>query len=64
MAHNQDRRLTWNGLKLMEGGQDENRCLTQTGFGLAENVDTEKGLWDTLLLDCSEARMLDLFFQK
>lgn len=48
----------------MEGGQDENRCLAQTGFGLAENVDTKKGLWNTLLLDCSEARMLDLFSQK
>lgn len=63
MAHNQNRGLTRDGFKLMKGGQDEDRRLTKTGLGLTENVDTEKGLWDTFLLDCSEVRMLDLFSQ-
>lgn len=43
----------------MQGRQDKDRRLTKTGLGLAENVDTEKRLWNTLLLDCRRSMMLD-----
>jgi hypothetical protein len=37
---------------LLEGCEDEDGSFTKTGFGLAENIDTEDALRDANLLDC------------
>ena len=42
------------GFELVKGGEDEDRSLSQTRLGLAEDVDTEEGLRNAGLLDCSE----------
>lgn len=61
VAHNQDRTLARDGLQLVEGGQDEDRSLTETGLGLAKNIDIQDSSRDANLLDCVEAeRWLDL----
>lgn len=52
VAHDEDLALAGNGLELVKGGQDEDRGLTKTRLGLAENVDIEDGSRDTHLLDC------------
>jgi hypothetical protein len=52
VAHNQDGALAVNGLDLLEGGQDEDGSFTKTRLGLAENVGSEDGLRDAVLLDC------------
>jgi hypothetical protein len=45
----------------VEGGQDEDRSLSETRLGLAENIDVEDCSRDADLLDCGEAgRWLDL----
>lgn len=45
----------------MEGGQDEDRGLSETGLGLAENIDVEDCGGNAVLLDCGEAEWwLDL----
>ena len=56
MTHDDDSCLAWNGFKLMEGSEDEDCSLSETGFGLAEDVDTEESLRNTCLLDCDERR--------
>lgn len=52
VAHNQDRCLASHRLNLLESSKDEDSGLTQTGFGLAEDVGTQDGLRDAHLLDC------------
>lgn len=52
MAHNQDRGLASDWLDLLEGGENEDCGLTETRFGLAEDVGTQDGLRDAYLLDC------------
>jgi hypothetical protein len=52
VAHHEDLALAGNGLQLVKSGQDEDRSLTKTRLGLAENVDVENGSRDTHLLDC------------
>ena len=52
VAHDKDRALSGNWLDLLKGGEDEDGSLTKTGLGLAEDIGTKDGLWDTHLLDC------------
>lgn len=51
VAHDQDRGLTLDGLHLLEGCEDEDGSLSQTGLGLADDIVTENGLRNALLLD-------------
>lgn len=61
VAHHEDGALAGNGLQLVEGGQDEDRGLTETRLGLAENVDVQNRSRNADLLDCEDAeRWLDL----
>jgi hypothetical protein len=60
VTHHQHRAFARNGLQLMKSSQDEDSSLTETRFGLAENVDAEEGLRNTFLLDCRRPVMLDL----
>lgn len=41
----------WVLVEALEDGQDKDSGLTHTRHGLAEDVDSEDGLWDALLLD-------------
>jgi hypothetical protein len=52
VAHDQDLALALNGLQLVKGGQNEDSGLTETGFGLAKNLDVQNGSWNADLLDC------------
>jgi len=52
VAHNQDLALAGNGLQLVKGGQNEDSGLTETGLGLAKNIDVQNGSWNANLLDC------------
>jgi hypothetical protein len=58
VAHNQNRGDTSLGLlvHLLQGSEDEDGCLSETGLGLAENVVTEDGLRNSNLLDCRARR--------
>ena len=38
----------------MESGQNEDSSLSETGLGLAEDVDIEECLRDADLLDCND----------
>lgn len=61
VAHHKDRALASNGLQLVKSGENEDCGLTETGLGLAENIDVQDGSRDTDLLHCREAeRWLDL----
>jgi hypothetical protein len=61
VAHHKDGALARDRLQLVEGGQNEDCGLSETGLGLAENIDVENCGWDAVLLDCGEAeRWLDL----
>jgi hypothetical protein len=61
VAHHKDGALARDRLQLVEGGQDEDRGLSETGLGLAKNIDVEDCSRDAVLLDCGEAeRWLDL----
>lgn len=51
VAHNEDRGLTLDGLHLLQSCEDEDGSLSQTGLGLADDIVTENGLGNTLLLD-------------
>ncbi len=52
VAHDHNRDLAIDGLNLLEGGEDEDCSLTETGLGLADDITTEESLGDTSLLDC------------
>lgn len=61
VAHDEDGALARNWLQLMKGGQNEDRGLSETRLGLAENIDIENGGRNAMLLDCRKAkRWLDL----
>lgn len=61
VAHDENRGLSSDGLQLVEGGQDKDGGLTQTGLGLAKNIDIQDGSRDADLLDCGEVESwLDL----
>lgn len=51
VAHDEDRGLTLDGLHLLESCEDEDGGLSQTGLGLADDIVTENGLRNALLLD-------------
>ena len=51
VAHDEDRGLTLDGLLLLESSEDEDGCLSKTGLGLADDIVTENGLGNALLLD-------------
>lgn len=55
VAHNKDRTLSRNGLELMEGSQNEDRRLTETRLGLAQDVNVQNGGRNADLLDCNKA---------
>jgi hypothetical protein len=55
VAHDEDGALARDWLQLVESGQDEDRGLSKTGLGLAENIDVEDCGRDAVLLDCGEA---------
>lgn len=59
VAHDQNGALAGDGLDLLEGGEDEDRGLSETRLGLADDVTTEKGLGDTCLLNCKVESMLE-----
>ena len=40
VAHDQDRRLTLDGLDLLKAGKNEHGRLTETGLGLADDIGT------------------------
>lgn len=52
VANNHDRALAVHRLNLLKGGQDENGSFTKTRLGLTENVGSENGLRNAVLLDC------------
>lgn len=51
VAHDQDRGLTLDGLHLLKSCENEDGSLSQTGLGLADDIVTENGLGNALLLD-------------
>ena len=54
VTHDEDGGFPRDGVNLLEGRQDENRSLAETGFSLAEDIRTEDCLRDADLLDCSK----------
>lgn len=52
VTHDQDLALASNGLQLVEGGENEDSSLTETGLGLAKNIDVQDGSWNASLLNC------------
>lgn len=52
VTHDEDGRFAIDRLDLLETGKDEDGGLTETGFGLAENIGSENCLRDTNLLNC------------
>lgn len=52
VAHDQNLALASDGLQLVKGGQNEDSGFTETGLGLAQNVDVQNGGWNADLLDC------------
>lgn len=58
MTHDDDTDFAVDGLDLLQSGQDEDGCLSETGFSLAENIGSENGLWNADLLDWR--KMLEL----
>lgn len=59
MAHDQHRALAGDGLDLLESGQDEDSGLSETRLGLADDVTSEKGLRNAILLNCRIDPMLE-----
>lgn len=55
VAHNKDCALARHRLDLLECGENEDGCLSETGLGLTKNIGSENGLRNAHLLDCSEA---------
>lgn len=54
VAHDEDRGFARDDLDLLKGGEDEDGSLTETGFGLTENIGSEDSLGNANLLDCRE----------
>jgi len=55
VAHNQNLAFSLHWLQLVQRRQDKDGRLTQTGLGLAEDIDIEDSRRDTDLLHCSKA---------
>ena len=55
MTHDQHSALSRDGLDLLKRCEDEDGRLSETGFGLAEDVGSKDGLRNAHLLDCSKA---------
>lgn len=53
VAHDHDRALAGDRLDLLEGGEDEDGSLSETGLGLADDVSSKHGLGNADLLNCS-----------
>jgi len=51
VAHDEDRGRAINGLDLLQAGEHEDGGLSQSGFGLADDIGTENGLRNANLLD-------------
>ena len=51
VAHHENRGLSRNRVDLLEGGEDEDGGLAETGLGLAEDIGTQNRLRDANLLD-------------
>mmetsp|Transcript_31688 Transcript_31688/g.41967 ORF Transcript_31688/g.41967 Transcript_31688/m.41967 type:complete len:262 (+) Transcript_31688:628-1413(+) len=51
VAHDEDRDFTVLGLELVEGGEDKDGGLAHTRLGLADEIHTEDGVRDALVLD-------------
>jgi hypothetical protein len=64
VAHNQNLDLAFNSFESVQSREDEHCCLTQTGLGLAEKITVEHALGNANLLNCDEARMLDIVRQE
>lgn len=43
--------LAIDGLDLLQGGQHKHSCLAHPRFGLAQDIHTQNGLGNTLMLD-------------
>lgn len=59
MAHDQHGALAGNRLDLLKGGEDEDSRLSETRLGLADDVTSEKGLRNAILLNCRIGPMLE-----
>lgn len=55
VAHDQDGAFAGDRLNLLQCGEHEDCCFTETGFGLTEHVGPKDGLRDANLLDCTKA---------
>lgn len=60
VAHDQDRAFAGDGLDLLKGCEDEDRSLTETRLGLADDITSEKRLRDTCLLNCTGDRKSEI----
>lgn len=56
VAHDEDGALPSHRLDLLEGGENENGRLSETGLGLADDISSQHGLRNTCLLDCAVDR--------
>jgi hypothetical protein len=52
VAHDQDLAFARDRLQLVKSGEDEDSGLTETGLGLAKNIDVQDSSRDANLLDC------------
>lgn len=52
MAHHQHRRLPSNGLDLLQSRQDKDSRLSETRFGLTQDICSQDCLWNAHLLYC------------
>lgn len=52
VAHNEDLSLASHSIDLLKGADNEDRSLTETRLGLAEDVGADNSLRDANLLDC------------
>ncbi len=58
VTHDEDGGFALYRFDLLKRGEDEDCGLAKTGFGLAYDVGTQNGLWNTLSLDCA-VKMLE-----
>lgn len=61
MAHDQDRAFSGNRFDLLQRSEDKDRGFTETRFRLTQDVASENGLRDTLLLDYEKGDRVRLF---
>ena len=61
VAHDQDSRLSRDGVKKLKGGENEDCGLAETGLGLNEDVCAQNCLRDGTLLDYKAPDELEVF---